>query len=251
MSAALDDLRNGVVLAELGGYGDGPYCAEHGAGAALVMLGTYIVDPGDAVPYPPAFVFKRGRAHYGDYLKRHVAAARAAGGAVGTSVVSIELEDTVDFLQAAAAAGADYVSLCAHSGMRMFLDAGVSSALLLRANRPRLRQWATAIAATDVPAIFKIGTLAGADTAGAVEEIAAAGVPVVHVDVGETDAGGAGLALIEELRGRCPLLIAGGGIRDLEGARRALEAGADAVAIGTAAMGDPGLCGRLQRQLRR
>lgn len=40
------ELKNGVVLAELGGYGDGPYCAKHGAGTALVMMGTYIVDPG-------------------------------------------------------------------------------------------------------------------------------------------------------------------------------------------------------------
>jgi hypothetical protein len=55
-------LKNGVVLAELGGYGDGPYCARHGAGAALVMLGTYIVDAGSDVPYPSHFVFKPGRA---------------------------------------------------------------------------------------------------------------------------------------------------------------------------------------------
>ena len=61
MRGVLDRLRNGVVLAELGGYGDGPYCAKHGAGAALVMLGTYIVDDGENVPYDPRFVFKPGR----------------------------------------------------------------------------------------------------------------------------------------------------------------------------------------------
>ena len=44
MQKDFDNLRNGVVLAELGGYGDGPYCAKHGLGAALVMMGTYIVD---------------------------------------------------------------------------------------------------------------------------------------------------------------------------------------------------------------
>ncbi len=46
MSEAIQDIKEGVVLAELGGYGDGPYCATHAANAALAMMGTYIVDPG-------------------------------------------------------------------------------------------------------------------------------------------------------------------------------------------------------------
>ena len=40
MDYSFEDLGNGVVLAELGGHGDGPYCAKHGRGAALVILGT-------------------------------------------------------------------------------------------------------------------------------------------------------------------------------------------------------------------
>ena len=75
MAKDFENLRNAVVLAELGGYGDGPYCARHGAGAALVMLGTYIVDAGDSVPYHEDFVFKPGRSSYQAYLEHHVAAA--------------------------------------------------------------------------------------------------------------------------------------------------------------------------------
>ena len=78
MQKDFKDLRNGVVLAELGGHGDGPYCAKHGAGAALVMLGTYIVDPGDSVPYPKHFVFKPGQSSFFGYLEEHIAAARAS-----------------------------------------------------------------------------------------------------------------------------------------------------------------------------
>lgn len=40
-------LQNGIVLAELGGHSDGKFCAVHGKDAALVMLGTYIVDKND------------------------------------------------------------------------------------------------------------------------------------------------------------------------------------------------------------
>jgi len=239
------------VLAELGGYGDGPYCAKHGAGAGLVMLGTYIVDPGDSVPYPSAFVFKPGRSNYAGYLAEHVSAARASGAKVGVSVVSVDVADSVDFLAAAEQAGADYASLCAHSTMEMFVSANVSSALCRRENWDQLGKWAQAILnAVQIPVIFKIGLHDTTDTVGAVDVMTAAGVPIVHINVGNTDPGSEGLAAIKKIRGRCPALIAGGGVKDPEGARRVLQAGADAVAIGTAAMKDSGLCGRIQARLR-
>lgn len=243
-------LNNGVVLAELGGYGDGPYCARHGAGSALVMLGTYIVDQRDDVPYPPSFVFKPGRAQYATYLREHVAAARASQADIGVSVVSVEIADTVDFLVAAEEAGADYASLCAHSTMEMFVSAGVSSALCRRENWDHLRQWASAIVeAVHIPVIFKIGLHDTPDTVGAVDVIAEAGVPIVHVNVEDTGPGSDGLAMIDTLRDKARILVAGGGIRDVSDAERVLEAGADAVAIGTAAMKDAELCRRIQKLL--
>ena len=78
MSKAIQDLEKGVVLAELGGHGNGPYCATHGANAALAMMGTYIVDPGHDVSYPGDFVFKPDRIVYKAYLQEHVVAGRAA-----------------------------------------------------------------------------------------------------------------------------------------------------------------------------
>ena len=103
----MSELKNGVVLAEIGSHSDGPWCAEYGAGAALVVLGTFIVDARDDVPYNPDFVFKPGRENYGDYLDEHVAAARDSGAAVGVSVVSVNLDDTIDFLRAAEEAGTE------------------------------------------------------------------------------------------------------------------------------------------------
>jgi tRNA-dihydrouridine synthase len=244
-------LRNGVVLAELGGYGDGPYCAVHGAGAALVMLGTYIVDPNPNVPYPASFVFRPGRLQYGAYLREHVAAARASGGLVSVSVISVRVEDSVDFVQAAAEAGADCVSICLHSTMEMFVTAGVSSALCRKEHWPELRRWTTTVlSAVNIPVVFKLGWSDTPNTLGAVDLLADAGASIVHVNVTRTRAESDGLATVERLRGHCPILIAGGGIRDEAGARRTLAAGADAVAIGTAAMKDVGLCRRIQEAIR-
>jgi len=251
MDKPFDDLRNGVVLAELGGHGDGPYCAEHGAGCALVMLGTYIVDERESVPYPPRFVFKPGRASYASYLREHVAAARASGAKVGISVISVKLSDTVDFLRAAEEAGADYASLCAYSDMDMFISEGLGVLLCRPENRERLTEWSAAIAqGVGIPVIFKIGFEGLPETASAIETMAHAGVPVVHVCIGSCDPESEGLRALNELADLCGLLIAGGGVTDLAGARRMIAAGAGAVAIASAAMKDPTLCGRIQRQLR-
>jgi len=246
-----EDLRNGVVLAELGGYGDGPYCAKHGASAALVLMGTYIVDPGDSVPYPKSFVFKPGRANYASYLNEHVAAARAGGAKVGVSAISVKLEHAVDFLQAAQDAGADYASLCAYSVMEMFTRHGLGVELCRKENRSRLKEWSKGLASDlDIPVILKMGLSGQDETAGAIEAASGAGVPVFHVCFGGDCTTPLGLKTIAGLAGRCEFLIAGGGIASVESARKALDAGAGAVAIATAAMKDPSLCGRIQRELR-
>ena len=250
MSDLFRQLRNGVVLAELGGYGDGPYCARHGAGCALVLMGTYIVDTGDSVPYSPEFVFKPGRESYGEYLREHVAAAREGGAAVAVSVVSVDADDTIDFLLASEEAGAEYVSVCLHSSMAMFVGAGLSSALLRPENRQRLRERIGAyVEALSRPLIPKIGWARSPAVEEAVDELTALGVEIIHVNVGDATSG-AGLTAIETLKARVPFLIVGGGIATAEDARRAVDAGADAVAVGTAAMDDSGLCGRLQAALR-
>ena len=251
MSAAIDGLEEGVVLAELGGHGDGPYCAKHGANAALAMMGTYIVDPGDDVPYPADFVFKPDRSVYRPYLEEHVAAGHAGGSRIGVSVATVQLSHTLDFLVAAEEAGADFASLCAYSRMEMFVSKGLGRALCRTENAKLLREWAGSIlSAVTIPVVFKIGLTDPVETLAAVDTLADVGIPVVHINLGETRSGSSGLLFLERLAGRCLCLIAGGGIRNIDDARRVLDAGADAVAIATAAMKDPALCGSIQRALR-
>lgn len=252
MSKSVDELNHGVVLAELGGYGNGPYCAKYGAGAALVMMGTYIVDPGDDVPYSPEFVFKPDRSTYFPYLQKHVAAARKSGGSVGVSVISVRVSHTVDFLAAAQEAGADYASLCVHSSMDMFVSAGVGEALCDRANSDELKEWAKAILnAVAIPVIFKMRLRDPEDMIAVLDTLAGAGIPAVHINAKQALAGAGGPEQIKQLAGRCRCLIVGGGISDIKGARQVIECGANAVGIGAAAMKDAALCGRIQNLLRK
>jgi tRNA-dihydrouridine synthase len=243
-------LKRGAVLAELGGYGDGPYCAKHARGAALALLGTYVIDPGEDVPYAPSFVFKPAAESYAPYLREHVAAAREGGAAVGVSAISVNTSDMIDFLRAAEEAGADYVSICLHSTMRMFTDVGMSSALLRREEWPRLRECVAAcVSRLTRPLIVKMGFPKLPDAEEAVGEMCAIGVRAVHANVGQA-ASPEGQRLLRQLRRHDVFLIVSGGIRSLAEAQAALDAGADAVAIGTAAMEDAGLCGRMQEGLR-
>ena len=252
MASAFSDLQNGVVLAELAGYGDGPYCAKHGAGGALVVLGSYIVDAGDDVDYPSHFVFKPPRDNYADYLKEHVSQARNCGGKVAVSVCSVKLSDNVDFLQATVDAGADYVSYCAHSVMEMFVSRNLSSKFCCREHYGTLRTWAATLAqAVSVPVIFKIG-IHGTDEelVKTTEILTQAGVRIVHMNICDLSTRVERPKIISDLQGKCEFLIAGGGIKTLEDAQRMLSSGADAVAIGKAAMENPELIGEIQSSLR-
>ena len=251
MTSAFNDLQNGVALAEMAGYSEGPYCAEYGAGGALVILGSYIVDTGDNVDYPSEFVFKPGRTNYADYLKEHVSQAKGCGGRVAVSVCCVELDDNVDFLQAAADAGADYVSYCAHSDMEMFVSRNLSSRFCCPEHYDTLRTWATAMAqAVSIPVIFKIGAHGpDQETIRAVEIMSECGIPIININVHDTSDSSPGLEMVSALKGTCQFLIAGGGIRNASDARRVLSAGADAIAIGTAAMDDPQIIGSIQKSL--
>ena len=249
MNDSVDPLKNGVVLAEIGSHSNGPWCARHGARAALVVLGTFIVDARDDVPYNRDFVFKPGRENYAEYLNEHVAAARHSGAAVGVSAISVELSDTVDFLLAAQEAGADYISLCVHSSMEMFVSQGLGVALLLRENWPALREWVTTILdATSLPFIPKLG-IGSPDAEQAIDVMAELGVEIFHVNVGDAPSD-RGAQAIARLRSPGRTLIIGGGIRTSEQAREVIAAGADAVAVASAAMADPNLCGSMQAMLR-
>ena len=102
-----------------------------------------------------------------------------------------------------------------------------------------------------IPVIFKIGAHGlDEDVIGAVGIMAESGVPLIHINVWDTSAKSAGLRMVSALKGKCESLIAGGGVKNTEDARRVLAAGADTVAIGTAAMDDPKLIGRIQQSLR-
>lgn len=250
MNNRINDLDKGVVLAELGGYTDGKFCAIYGKNSALVMLGTYIVS-GRNVDYPERFVFKPGRDNFFPYLKKNILEAKKSLAKVGISVVSVDESYNLDFLSAAEEAGADYVSYCAHSTMKIFLETGTSSALLLKKNFVNLEKLTKKILKRiNVPVIFKIGAFDNPDIADAIEVLKLHGIQLLHININNSKPGSIGIRFLDNINKEDLFIIAGGGIKDVEGAKRLLKHGANAISIGNAAIKNPHICGNIQRQLR-
>jgi len=250
MSKAFEDLRNGVVLAELGGYGDGVFCAQYGKGAAIVFMGTYIIDSAENIYYPPRFVFSPGRKNYQAYLNEHIKEAKKSGAKVAVSAIGSEIKDVTDFLAAAEKAGADFVSLCAHSAMEFFTGQGLGYKLCMPENRDNLKKWVSAIlSATKKPFILKPGSVWHDYIIESVRLAAELGVPILHANLGlayEPQA----IETIRKLSKIFDFVIAGGGITGLDGARQVLNAGAGAVSVAKAAIQDRSFIERLSKELK-
>ena len=245
------ELKNGVVLAELGGYSSGKFCAVHGRGSAMVMLGTFIVS-GGKVNYPDDFVFMPGRDSYFSYLKDNISEARKSGASVGVSTVCVEDDDNVDFLLAAEEAGADHVSYCAHSTMNMFMKTNTSSAMLLRRNWKDLERLTNRLLKKiTIPIIFKIGAFDNEDIMDSIQFLKKIGISMFSINIVENLPSSEGIGFLDSLKKEGLFIIAGGGITDVDGTRRLLEHGADSVAIGNAAIGDPDICSRIQNLLKK
>jgi tRNA-dihydrouridine synthase len=244
------DLQNGVVLAELGGYADGEFCSIHGKGSALVILGTYIVDKSDHINYPSKFVFKPGFKNYLPYLEKNILKAKESDAKVGVSVTSIDIENTLEFLEVSHKSGADYASFCAHSSIKMFMKNNVSSELLLKKNWDDLRRWISKILEKiKIPVIFKIGAFDNPDVFDAIKIIKEEGIHILHINILSSKKSSNGLEFLRNLNKENILIIASGGVKDVNGALRIMDTGVNSVSIGSEAIKKPEICGIIQKLL--
>jgi TIM-barrel protein len=250
MKQSFEDLRNGVVLGELGGYGNGDFCARYGRGAAIVIMGTYIVDSAENIYYPPEFIFKPGKKNYQAYLNEHIEKAKQSGAKVAVSVIGSEIKSVANFLATAEEAGADFVSLCVHSAMEFFTKQSLGYKLCMPENRDNLKKWVSEIlSATTKPLILKPGSVWHDYIIESVQIAAQLGVPILHANLGlafEPQA----LETVRKLSRIFDFVIAGGGITGLDGAKQVLAAGAGAVSVAKAAIQDQSFIERLSRELK-
>ncbi|MDD5659833.1 MAG: HisA/HisF-related TIM barrel protein [Actinomycetota bacterium] len=244
------DLKNRIVLSEMAGYTDGEFCAINGKDAALVMIGTYIISDLLSINYPKDFIFKPDKRDYFDYLVKNIFYAKKSGAKVGVSAVSIDIEDSVDFLIAAEEAGADYASYCAHSIMDIFISNNTSSALLLKDNRNRLREAIrTMVYKIKIPIIFKIGAFDNDNVLEAIDIIKEEGIDLIHINIGSNKKNLEGHEFLKKINRENLFIIAGGRVKNFNNARDIINSGADAVSIATASIKKPDLISRINSEM--
>jgi tRNA-dihydrouridine synthase len=236
---SFEKVKNQLVLPELAGLADGPYAIKNGRGAALVMLGTYIISSEENVPYPKHFVFYPSSRIYRSYLKKHIALAGSAGSLVGVSAIGLNIDETVQFLQVSQEEGADFASLCVHSSMDMFNTAGLGRHMCHKENLSLLKSWTSALVENlDIPLIMKIYFENPKMTLPAIEVMTEEGAHAIHINIGSSGKDSQGLAYLSQVKERTSFLIAGGGIKTKEDVQRIFDAGAHSAAIGAEAMKD-------------
>jgi tRNA-dihydrouridine synthase len=213
-------------------------------------MGTYIIDAAENIYYPSEFVFKPNKKNYQFYLEGHIKQAKQSGAKVAISAIGSQIEDVTEFFVAAEKAGADFVSLCAHSAMEFFTRQKLGYKLCMPENRDNLKKWVSEIlSATSKPLILKPGSVWHDYIIESVRITAELGVPIVHANLGlafEPQA----LETIRELSQIFDFVIAGGGITGLDGAREVLNAGAGAVSVAKAAIQDQSFIERLSKEIK-
>ncbi len=244
------DLKRKIVLAEMAGYSDGSFCIKNGAGSGLVMLGTYIIDSSEKIPYPDGFYFSPDKKLYYKNLERNICIVKNAKIKAGVSAVSIDIKDTISFLKTAQDLGADYLSYCAHSVMKMFLEKDTSSALCLKKNHEKLKRVLHDLKDNlELPLIIKLGIFDNEYVMDAIKIINDCGFNLFHINFERTKNDSPGLELLGKVKNERIFIIAGGGIKNTGDVLRVLDKGADAVSIATAAIKYPDLIKSIKNEL--
>ena len=130
------------------------------------------------------------------------------------------------------------------------METNTSSAMLLKKNWKHLENLTRKmLKKITVPIIFKIGAFDNEDIADSVEFLKDLGISFFHINIMGSLPGSEGLRFLDSIKKNGLFIVSGGGVTDIERANSILEHGADAVAIGNAAIKDPGICGNIQRKL--
>ena len=122
--------------------------------------------------------------------------------------------------------------------------------LLLKRNWDSLKNWIREILnEIKIPVIFKIGAYDTPDVPGAIEVMRNEGISIIHINIINSEENSKGLRFLKNLNKDNIFVIAGGSINNINGAKRVLSTGANAISIGSAAIKNPNICGNIQKLL--
>lgn len=260
--ALFDKMRGGIGISSMVNITSGKFCGDYGRGSAMVQIGGYGADP-----------YKGDRKAIVDFLKPEIEAARRSGAEVAVNTLATDLDYLVEFVKGFEEAGGDFVEYNAHTSSQNYVSRGLGYMQFAQENQQSLFEYTEKMAdALSMPLIIKgrawspsssrsVKRVAN-DYAALAEELMKYGASVIHLNIRKEDEKRYDLDVLGEIKDKSNVfLIASGyvgltpdGKVDLEKAvsdtKAILNAGADLVLIGQAAMNDPTIVERLAEKLR-
>jgi len=260
-SDLFNEMRGGIGISSMVNVTSGKFCGDYGKGSAMVQIGGYGADP-----------YRGDRKAIVDFLKPGIEAARRSGAKVAVNTLATNLDYLVEFVKGFEEAGGDFVEYNAHTPSHNYVSRGLGYMQFAPENQHLLFEYTKKMAdALSIPLIVKGRAWSPSSTgsvkrvtddyAALAEKLAKHGASAIHLNIRKEDEKRYDLDVLEEIKDKLDIfLIASGyvgltsdGRVDLEKAvsdtKAILNAGADLVLIGQAAMDDPTIVERLAEKL--
>ena len=247
-------LRGGLFLSSMACVTDGAFCAQRGAGCAMVQLGAYLAEPpayGLGVHKIP--VLPADRDACVSFLKNECSKVREALGdevTICLNLATIRLEWGLEATEFFYQAGGDIVEWNFHGAYEPYFKQGKLKAMVYPENRGELFKWLKALGEIDEPIIVKFRAGAIPDYSPIMDFIKDLNFFGVHFNIrGENLK--PNYKFIEEMRRKYPkiFLLASGYLWTPEAVKRAFNVGADMAGIAEPTIKNPKFIENLKKNL--
>ncbi len=246
-----EKLRGKYFLSSMMNVTTGSWCAEHGAGTAMVQLGAYIADRQTFCTNPAWLPLDREGIT--GALRSEVEDFRSGFTGEGLPLICANMypgedEFVTPSAEALKGAGADIYELNAHGGIEGWKEQGSGQALFHDAHTPKLYRWVEELIKVGIPVIVKARAHVIQDYASHVQTLSDMGAFAFHINVRDAkETGGQSLDILRQLRQSTDaFLLVSGYAKDRDSAQALFEAGADCVGIAAAAQHDRDIFKKLE-----
>lgn len=252
-SALYKKLRGGFFLSSMACVTDGSFCAQRGAGCAMVQLGAYLAEPpayGLGVHTIPVLPAERNACV--SFLRDECGKVRRVLGdevIICMNLATIKLEWGLEATKFFYDAGGDIVEWNFHGAYEPYFKQGKLRAMVYPENRDELFRWLRALEDVEKPIIvkFRAGTIP--DYTPIMDFIENLNLFGVHFNIrGENLK--PDYKFIENMRRKYPkiFLLVSGYLWKPEAVKRVFDIGADMVGVAEPTMKDPKFIENLKKK---
>ncbi|MEM1569812.1 MAG: hypothetical protein QXL27_06355 [Candidatus Bathyarchaeia archaeon] len=242
MESLRNRLKGCLFLSSMMGITNGEFCAERGAGGAMVQLGAYLAEPPMYGVLEPGLILPPDKRQCVEFLAEEVEKVkRKLNVLVCLNLATLKLEWGLEAAECFREAGGDLVELNVHGGYRRYLEQGKLRAMVLPENRSELFNWLKGFSELDIPTIVKFRAGVIPDYTPVLDRIVGMDIFGVHFNVRDEAFKRPNVEFVREVKSRYGslFLLVSGYVRSAEDAIMLFNADADMVGIAEPTIKDP------------